>query len=230
MTDPSPQSKRFMFEQSFDLGAPKAVEEKPVITFGEEEMALAKEQSYGQGFVAGKEAALREMQNKQNEVLGNIQILFERMADEIWKSFAVRKQAASDIAIAIARKIIPEFTRKNGVQEILAAIETTIVEMITEPRLVLRIGDAHFDRISSEVNGMAVRLGYSGKMIILADNTLSEHDCRLEWADGGMERIVNLTWSDIERQLLRHQTSSRPPQSSETPVAVQGASTTNIAV
>lgn len=229
MNDTSP--KRFMFEQSFDLNAIRAEEEKQAaLKFGEQEMAAAREQAYGQGFVAGKEAALRELQNQQNHLLGNIQGLFERIAEEIWKSYAQRKQAASDIAVAIARKIVPEYVRRNGVQEVLAAVETCIADMINEPRLVLRVADQHFDLISQEVTAMATRLGYGGKIIILADNALSEHDCRLEWADGGMERSINLTWSEIEKQLSRHQTSSGTQHLSHAMPATDETSSTSIAI
>ena len=240
MTENSPQ--RFMFNTSFDPEAMKAEAQKKIPpTFTEEQVAVAKEQSYDQGFVAGKEAALRDIQSQQNEILSHIQIIFERMADEVWKMAAQKKQAASDIALAIARKIVPDFVRKNGLQEMLAAIEGTVTEMINEPRMVLRLSETQFDDISREMNALTARVGYGGKMIILADNTLAANDCRLEWADGGMERSINLIWSEIEKQMHRHQmghqTHTEPhaqphsEYSNSTPDAShQGSTTTNIAI
>ena len=149
MNETAPQ--RFMFGTSFDPDAIKAAQEqKASPVFSEEEVALAKEQSYGQGYVAGKEAAIREMQNQQNELLAHIQLLFERMANEVWKLAAQNKQAAADIALAIARKIVPDFVRKNGVQEMIAAIEATVTDMINEPRMVLRIAEAQFDDMNKK--------------------------------------------------------------------------------
>lgn len=228
MTDTSHQ--RFMFGTSFDPEAMKAEQQKkapPVFT--EEQVAIAKEQSYGQGFVAGKEAAMNELQSQQNEILTHIQIVFERMADEVWKMAAQKKQAAVDIALAIARKIVPDFVLRHGQQEILAAVEATVTEMINEPRMVLRVSEAQFDDISREINALTSRIGYGGKMIILADNTLRADDCRLEWADGGMERSINLTWSELERQLHRHQSHTEySPSTSDVPH--HPPTTTNIAV
>lgn len=232
MSETAPQ--RFMFGTSFDPEAIKAAQERkapPVFT--EEEIALAKEQSYDQGFVAGKEAAMREMQNKQNELLANIQLVFERMAGEVFKMAGEKKQAAADIALAIARKIVPDFMRKNGVQEMMAAIEATVVDMINEPRMVLRISENQFDDMSKEMNALTARVGYAGKMIILADNALQENDCRLEWADGGMERSVNLTWSEIERQMRLHTSTghtAHPEYTHTAPEAPQVPPSTNIAV
>lgn len=198
-------SKPFLFDQSFDLSAMKAEEEAQAIkTYTEEEVALIKEQAYGQGFIAGKETALADLQTKQSGLLANMNRLLERLAADVWQVYAQQKQTASDIALAIARKILPEYTRKHGIQEMTAVIEQSITDMINEPRLVLRVNEQHFDYVKNEVDAMAERLGYLGKMIILADPQLGENDCRLEWADGGMERNTSLTWSEIERQVARH--------------------------
>ncbi len=231
MTENSPQ--RFMFSTSFDPETMKAESQKHAPpTFSEDQVAVAKEQSYNQGFVAGKEAAMRDLQNQQNEILSHIQIIFERMADEVWKIAGQKKQAAIDIGLSIARKIVPEFVRKNGNQELLAAIEATVTEMINEPRMVLRISEAQFDDISLLMNALTARVGYAGKMIILADNALAANDCRLEWADGGMERSINLIWSDVEKQMHRHQphTETHIEYTHSPDAAHQGPSTTNIAV
>lgn len=198
-------SKPFTFDRSFDLGALKAAEEtRKAITYSEQEMALAKEQAYGQGFVAGKEAAMQEIQQQQNSILGSISRVFERFAKDVWDVFGLQKHVASEVGSAIARKLLPDYMAKHGSQEIIAAIEKAVSEMINEPRLVLRVSENNFEYIKREVDQLGQRLGYSGKMIILADQALGDNDCKLEWADGGMERNINMIWSDIDRQLARH--------------------------
>ena len=84
------------------------------------------------------------------------------------------------------------------------------------------------------MSALTARVGYAGKMIILADNTLEANDCRLEWADGGMERSVNLTWSEVERQMQMHKSSGHQSHAEYTHPSPeppqQASSTTNIAV
>lgn len=227
---PTP-SKPFTFDRSFDLSALNAAEEaRKAITFSEEEMALAKEQSYGQGFVAGKEAALKEIQQQQTTVLGSINRVFERFAKDVWDVFDKQKHVASDVGSAIARKLLPDYMAKHGQQEILSAIEKAVSEMINEPRLVLRINENNFDYIKREVESLSSRLGYVGKMIILADQTLGDSDCKLEWADGGMERNVNMIWSDIDRQLARHSAASAAAHAQPHSQHEPATSTTTMAV
>jgi flagellar assembly protein FliH len=220
----------YMFDQSFDLSAMKAEETKKVEpTFSEGDVAAAREAGRQEGLVEGRAAATREISQQQAELLSHVERLMQRLSDDVWKVYAQQKQAASDIALTIVRKLLPDYVKKYGMQEMTSAIEASIAEMINEPRLVLRVPDPHFDFISKEVNTIADKLGYGGKIIVLADPNLGEHDCRLEWADGGMERNLNLTWSEIERQVARHGSAQNlanniPPQeglpSSTTSIAV----------
>lgn len=195
----------FTFDQSFDVASIKAAEEKKAaLVFTEQDITHAREQGYGQGFVAGKEAALQEIQQQQISILVGIQKSVEAVGAAVWKVGVAQKQIALDVAMAIVRRIIPEYLRKNGTQEIMAAVESTVSEMINEPRLVLRVNETQFDFINREVGEMVKRIGYGGKMIILSDNNLGEQDCKLEWADGGMERSSESTMNEIEKQVRRH--------------------------
>ena len=197
--------KPFLFDKSFDLTALKAAEEaKKVKTYSEEEVRIIREQAYGEGLVAGKTASQQDCQQQQNVILGNISRLFERFAGEVWNVYTQQRQVATDVAVSIARKIVPDYVRKSGIQEITGIIESCVAEMINEPRLVLRINETQFDSVKGAIDQITSKLGYAGKMIILADQNVAENDCRLEWADGGMERNVNITWSEIEKQIARH--------------------------
>ncbi|MBI3419386.1 MAG: hypothetical protein HY053_04550 [Proteobacteria bacterium] len=223
--------KPFMFDHSFDLAALKAEEEKKIApSYSDADLTAAREQGYQQGLTEGRSITTNEVSQKQANLLLHIERLLHRLAEDVWKVYAQQKQAASDIALTIVRKLLPDYVKKHGMQEMTSAIEASVAEMINEPRLVLRVPDAHFEFISKETTAMAERLGYAGKIIVLADATLGEHDCRLEWADGGMERNLNLTWSEIERQISRHGPVAAQNLASNLPQEAPPSSTTSIAV
>jgi flagellar assembly protein FliH len=197
--------KPFMFDHSFDAGAARTEEEqKAAPTYTEADMAAVQQEAYQKGLVEGRAAAAKDIHQMHVDVLHRMERLISRLADDVWKVYAQQKQTASDIAITIARKLLPDYTKKYGMQEMTAAIESSVAEMINEPRLVLRVSDSQFEYFSKEINAIAGKLGYGGKIIVLAEAELGEHDCRIEWADGGMERNINFTWSEIERQVSRH--------------------------
>ncbi len=226
-------SKPFMFDNSFDLAALKAAEEaKAVKTYSEEEVKALREQAYTEGMMAGREAVTAENNRHQADVLTKINGTFEKLAADIFKGQGEQKRIAAEIALAIAHKIMPTYIRQHGLEEMTASIQGCIAEMISEPRLVLRVHEKNFDFVKREVDTITGRLGYGGKMIILADQTLGENDCRIEWADGGMELNENSTWTEVDKQVARHMAAPAPSQNpgAHAPAATPSTSTTNFAV
>jgi flagellar assembly protein FliH len=51
--------------------------------------------------------------------------------------------------------------------------------------------------------GLAQSAGYPGRLILIADDTIGPGDCRVEWADGGAERLGERLWRDIDAVIQR---------------------------
>lgn len=103
-----------------------------------------------------------------------------------------------ELTRAIAARLFPALVRKGALAEIEAVVVQCIRDAVTEPRLVVRVPDAVFEAAQRQLAPLAAGNGYPGKLIILADDTLAESDCRVEWADGGAERDTARSWRDID--------------------------------
>ncbi len=70
-----------------------------------------------------------------------------------------------------------------------------------------------------------VEKAYEGKVVILGDADLGPSDCRIEWADGGIERDVRALWEEIDHVLAEVQTIEHPnsDQQPQEPSAKAGA-------
>jgi flagellar assembly protein FliH len=71
--------------------------------------------------------------------------------------------------------------------------------MAREPRLVVRVHEDQFDAVNERVQEIATQRAYAGKVIVLADPDTVPGDCRVEWADGGIERNTAAVWSAVEQ-------------------------------
>jgi flagellar assembly protein FliH len=74
--------------------------------------------------------------------------------------------------------------------------------MAREPRLVVRVNEAQFDTVNERVQAIATDRAYAGKVIVLADAEVVPGDCRVEWADGGIERNTEATWRAVEQTII----------------------------
>jgi flagellar assembly protein FliH len=195
-----PSIRKFMFDHSFDQSAVavRASERKPV-TLKPEQVDALKKESYDQGFAAGQKAGTDEQTNQTNALLTRLDERLANMAGAIHTLRQEYEQKAHQIAMAIARKLMPDFVAKSGLQEIETMLTAAIGEMAHEPRLVVRVNEAQFDTLNTKVQDIAAQKAYAGKVVVLADPQIPAGDCRVEWADGGMERNTAATLADIEQ-------------------------------
>src|ERR1700722_15658212 len=187
-----PSIRKFLFEQSFDqlmhgTDALRTPERKPV-TLKPEQVDALKKEAYDRGFAEGKKAGADEQTSHMTALLARLDERLTHMAGAIHTLRQEYEQKARQIALAVARKILPDFVAKNGLQEIESMLHAAITEMAHEPRMVVRVHESQFDALNTKIQDIAVQKAYAGKVVVLADAQIAAGDCRGEWADGGMER------------------------------------------
>lgn len=199
--------RKFTFDDFFDFDrqpepAPQVAEAPPPL-FTEAELTQAR----AEGFEEGRAQALMDHGRSDAHRLATaIERIAEGMAD-LGRAEAARhhdfRATSLNVAIVALRKILPELSRRFGQREIEAVVAEILGEQLEEPRLVIRVPDAAFDSLAEQIGALAAKRGYSGKTVLVADAGLGQADCRIEWADGGVERAAERTLADIAGAILR---------------------------
>ncbi len=211
------EARKFLFDLAFDdeAGLTVPAQPKPKVSYTEEELAEIKKASYDSGFAAGKNTMLDSQQQQMNQLLSEIEKLLTTLSQDSekkWSDFLIQLQ---QITLVILRKIIPSYVEKNGVDEIDSLVSKTIAEMNQEPRLVIRVAESQFEEANEHINDLAKNQAYVGKIVLLGEADLAPSDCRIEWADGGIERNQEKMWEDITH-IIDEQQRSCPPQHLQT--------------
>lgn len=194
MTD----AKKFLFDKN-DFGELK--EKPPVYT--EEQLVMAKNHS----FAAGKAEGLKEARQQQEE----------RIADLLQKTLAAAKKlvdaedrretekciAAAELAMRVTHRLLPQFSQQHALPEIERVITQAIETRRDEPRLAVTVPTAHLEALKGRVDSLALEKGYGGRVILLADDALGPGDCRVEWADGGAERLYERLFAQVETEFTK---------------------------
>lgn len=208
--------RKFMFDSlDFDAEEPTGivipatppVEPEPSFTLGELEAARI------QAFEEGRSGALAEAAQGQQQtaatLLARIAAATERLVAAEAERNAQSQAESVRLAISIMRKMLPGLARRNALGEIEAMIADCLSELADEPRIVVRVHDGMLDALKARIDALAASKGFAGKMVLLAEPSLMDTDCRVEWADGGAERDVTRLWQQIER--LAHQATAAQP-------------------
>jgi flagellar assembly protein FliH len=103
----------------------------------------------------------------------------------------------------VTRKLLPQFSLHNALREIEHVVSQSLEDKKDEPRIAVTVPAAHLDTLKARIDAVAAEKFYAGKIILLADDTLPPTDCRVEWANGGAERVYERLFSQIEDKFTK---------------------------
>lgn len=199
------QPRKYLFDLTFDNGQNKkaAEREKPKPTFTQEQLDAEKQTSFEQGKQEGQRLMAEDQQQYTNTLLSEISQHLTHVIEQSAAEWDRQVAQLQQLAQIIMRKIMPSYVEKYGLEEIEAIIAKILSDVGREPRLVFRINENLFDTINDKISAIARQQAYAGKVVVLGDPALGPSDCRIEWADGGIERNVQAIWHAIENVMSR---------------------------
>ena len=183
--------------------AAEAEAEPPPPMFTEEELSIARTQAYAEGETAGRAEGQRIVEAQISQALEQALPQIGKLIDRQHKSDAELRAASVEVALASVRKLLPEAARRRGLGEIEAIIRDCLLDMVEEPRIVIRVADEMLDMLRARVEPITERLGFAGSVVLLAEPGMGPADCRIEWADGGAERLSSRVWQEVEAAAAR---------------------------
>lgn len=190
--------KKFLFDQNdFDKNTPVAA------TYTEEQAAQIKAQAYAQGKSDGQKEALQSIESQIAKIL---QLADQKLGQMVAREELRDLEKSADtikLCMQIVHKILPQFAEKCALDEIERVILQSLATRRDEPRIAVTVPSAHLDALTPRIDALALEKGYAGKVILIADDNMGVSDCRVEWADGGMERLYASLFSKIETELTK---------------------------
>ncbi len=174
-----------------------------IVTYTEEQLLLAKEQS----FKAGKAEGVAETKQQQEELIGKLLQQSLTAIAELSKEEDRREVEKSIDAVRLTTRIIEKTLPSLAEEHTIKDIETTIVESIEarkdEPRILIKVAPQHLEAIKTRTKSIIDEKDLHGKVIIEADERISPTDCKIEWGDGGAERLYESLLEKINKELQR---------------------------
>lgn len=95
---------------------------------------------------------------------------------------------AVEVAVAVARKLAPALIAREPFAEIAALASDCFRQLVAAPHIVVRIEDALYAAAREKLEQIVQARGFEGRLVVLAEPDIAPGDCRIEWADGGVNR------------------------------------------
>ncbi|MBT4691217.1 MAG: hypothetical protein HN834_03530 [Rhodospirillaceae bacterium] len=197
---------KFLFENNFDVDQDGNLkpDETPDAIYSEEDLAAARGEAQAIGFAAGKQEALGGIENLVANTLQNITAAVGNIGAQYEQAVLAVKAESAQMAMVIAGKLAPSLLERQPMDEIQGLILECLELLPTEPRIVVRVSEPILEQLSEEIDQLAIRAGFQGSVVLLAEDNMTGADCRVEWADGGAERNIEALFQKIDSAVGRY--------------------------
>jgi flagellar assembly protein FliH len=176
---------KFMFDM--DFSAPDKAREKAATQVEiAQQVAAAEARAHRDGFAAGQREAKAESDRRAALALEEINVAIKNIAGRFAAVETRMETEAVDVAVAVARKLCSELIAGEPLAEITGLIRECFSHLVSTPHLVIRINDALYEGARERIEKLAKQSGFEGRLVILAEPTVANGDCKIEWADGGV--------------------------------------------
>lgn len=169
--------------------------------FTPEQIEEIKNQAREEGKRLGLEEAKQSQEKAMLDTLSRVVEKANVLSTQEKERELICQRTGIETAFSLLKKISPSLTKGKELDDVNALIAQAFDENPNEQRLVIRVHDSILDTIVKNIDKMAAENGFAGKPIVLADQSLSPQDCRIEWADGGLERITGSLWDGLEKAI-----------------------------
>jgi flagellar assembly protein FliH len=223
----APLVRKYMFDNSFDpvevVPEPERVEEAepqmqaepepdpepepppppPPPTFSEEELAAARAVAYADGEAAGTAQAQQSAEMKLARSIEAIGSALPGIMNDRDQAVQAIARESARLAHALVAKALPELNRRYGLTEIEAIVKADVALAIDQPRIIVRVASDLASSVEQRFEAIALAAGFQGRVIVLGDPALGPADVKLDWGDGGAERLAARVWTELTAIVAR---------------------------
>jgi flagellar assembly protein FliH len=194
---------KFLFDEDFATG------EKPTITIVEHDRRRqdAEAVAYRNGFAAAQAQAHAEADQRIAAALASMAETMERLGRGLDGVETRLEIEAVQVAVAVARKLAPALIALQPDAEITALVTDCFRQLVSAPHVTVRVPEAIHGATKQKIEETARSRAFEGRLTVIADATLAPGDCKVEWADGGINRDSNTTEAAIEEVVARYVTA-----------------------
>lgn len=164
-------------------------------------------------FAQGKADTEAQAAAARAATLGAVAQGLVRMLGEFDAVVRTMRDESAALAVEVGRKLAEVALAAAPLKEVEALIAECMHKLHREPRLVVRVAPACAEELRADVDRLAAEHAFTGRVVILAEPALGPADCRIEWADGGVERDLAQTCAAIEQGYARWRASNPTEES-----------------
>lgn len=174
---------KYLFDMDFSGGA-EAMSGTELTA----KLAEAEARGHRKGFAEAQAQESAETSRLAAAALEHLASAFDRLSQTLHGVEAKLEAEAVEVAVAVGCKLAPALIAREPFAEIAALSTECFRQLVAAPHVVVSVNDALYDATRNKLDEVARSSGFEGRLVIMAAPEIAPGDCRIEWADGGLNR------------------------------------------
>jgi flagellar assembly protein FliH len=201
---------KFLFDVDFSTGDDQPAEQ--AMSKAALELAVAEAEARGRraGYAAAQADIAAESERRTAAALEQIAATLASLTGGLHDIEQRLEAEAVEVAHAVGAKLASELISREPFAEIAALAADCFDHVIGAPHVVVRINDALYAEAHERLAEIARLRGFEGRLVVLAEPDVALGDCRIEWADGGLNRDRAKTEAAINEAVAAYVAARRP--------------------
>src|SRR5579863_5940828 len=198
---------KFLFDVDF---APSA-ERKPTMSLADHALKIAEAEkvAYDSGYSAAQKDAKVESDRRIATALERIAAAIAA-GNSALKAIETRLECeAVEVAVAVGRKLAPALMAREPFAEIAALAANCFRQLVATPHVAVRVNDTLYSTTQEKLDEIMRSRGFEGRLVVLAESDIAPGDCRIEWADGGVNRDNAADEAEISKAVTGYLSARR---------------------
>jgi flagellar assembly protein FliH len=178
---------KFLFDVDFASGA---AERKQTIALAEHALKLAEAEKAAQqrGYADAQRDAKIETDRRIAAALDRVANGIAETSGKLAEIETRLECEAVEVAVAVAKKLAPALVEREPFAEISALASDCFRQLVIAPHIAVRVSDGLYAAAREKLEDIVRARGFEGRLVVLAESDIGAGDCRIEWADGGVNR------------------------------------------
>jgi flagellar assembly protein FliH len=180
---------KFLFDLDFAGNAERKPSE-PMIPLAEHAVKIAEAETaaHRRGYAEAQSDAGVEADRRIAAALEKIAASLAVANDALQAIEARLECEAVEVAVAVARKLAPALIAREPFAEIATLASECFKQLIAAPHIAVRVNDSLYATARQKLEDIVRARSFEGRLVVLAEPDIAVGDCRIEWADGGINR------------------------------------------
>ena len=181
-------------------------DEKPVTTYNESDISVARQEGFDAGKKEGTSEALTGVEKTLVDTLSTITNGLSVFISEQEQANQDVSHDAVTLALTVVHKFFPTLNDKTCLDEINSVLVTALKRLVGEPEVTIKVNPTISADLSDKLKHQFSETHTSINVSVVGDEAIEKGNCIIERSNGTIERNLSTLMQEIDTIILQNST------------------------